>query len=115
MGSYSIQEIRQAFPGIKDAEAVKAFAKKNNYVAMVQYKISKTSPQFTHIGACSSKKEISGYFSSPSCYSPEVVYDDGRASFLDGLDASSFTRDQQEPDRLSTPSLVGRLRQKFRL
>jgi hypothetical protein len=75
MASRNIKSIRDSHPGKADTEAAKAFAEESGYLAIVRYKNSKTSSDFTDIGACNTEAEIRGYLSSPYCHNAEIIYD----------------------------------------
>jgi hypothetical protein len=81
MGSLNIQTMRNECPGQPDAEAAKAFARKNGYIAVVRYKNNSNAADFTNIGVCKMEAEIRGYLTSPYCHEAEVIYD-GRGAAL---------------------------------
>lgn len=81
MSSLNIQLIRNDYPGKSDAEAAEAYAQKWGFIAIIRYKNSTSSSDFTNIGTCRMEDEIRGYLSSPNCHSAEVIYD-GRATAL---------------------------------
>jgi hypothetical protein len=75
MGSFDIDAIRSDFPGKSDAEAAKSLAEKYGYIAVVRYKNSSNTSDFTNIGTCKTQAEIRGYLTSPYCHDAEIVYD----------------------------------------
>jgi hypothetical protein len=68
MSSLNIQSIRSDYPGKSDAEAARAYAQKWGFIAIVRYKNSTSSSDFTNIGTCKTEDEIRGYLSSPNVF-----------------------------------------------
>lgn len=75
MGSLSLYSQRQEHPGKSDAEIAQLLADKYGYVAVVRYKNSPGSNDYTNLGCCDSQAKLEGYFSSPYCHDTEIVYD----------------------------------------
>jgi hypothetical protein len=74
MASLKIETLRSLYSGKSDAEAAKAYAQENGYIAIVFYKNSPSVSNFTNIGACLSEEQIRGYFDSPYCYETKIIY-----------------------------------------
>ena len=81
MGSHDIASIRDDYPGKSDIEAARAFAEKYGYIAIVRYKNSENSRDFTNLGTCTTEAEIRGYLTSPYCHETEIIYDGRSAVF----------------------------------
>lgn len=81
MGSLDIQIMRNDYPGKSDYEAAEAFAQKHGYIAIIRYKSSSSSIDFTNIGTCQTENDIYGYLNSQYCCNAEVIYD-GRATAI---------------------------------
>lgn len=81
MGSLDIQSARSDYPGKSDQEVARAMAEKWGYIAVVRYKNSPGSSDFTNFGTCMTEAEIRGYLTSPYCHAAEVIFD-GRSTLF---------------------------------
>lgn len=81
MGSLGLYNLRKEYPGKSDEEIARLLADKYGYVAVVRYKNSPDSSDFTNLGCCGTQDKLDGYFSSPYCHNTEIVYD-GRQQSL---------------------------------
>jgi hypothetical protein len=81
MGSHDITSIRRDYPGKSDHETARAFGVKHGYIAVVRYKNSAASDDFTNIGTCATESEIRGYLTSPYCHGVEILFDGRSAVF----------------------------------
>jgi hypothetical protein len=100
MGSQDIDAIRSNYPGKSDPEIAKALAEKYGHIAIVRYKNSASSSDFTNIGTCRSEAEIRGYLTSPYCHAAEIIYDARAALFP--LNAAHVLKGHCEACRKST-------------
>ena len=82
MGSLGLYNLRQEYPGKSDEEIARLLADKYGYVAVVRYKNSPDSVDFTNLGCCGTQDKLDGYFSSPYCHHTEIVYDGRRQSLF---------------------------------
>ena len=81
MGSLGLYNLRKEYQRKSDEEIARLLADKYGYVAVVRYKNSPDSSDFTNLGCCGTQDKLDGYFSSPYCHNTEIVYD-GRQQSL---------------------------------